>query len=252
MDTQSLWNSGKRYIPPKSFLCGPHFFRQRKVLHWSRAVYAFFFPVASNRTKMTIHLGKTAKSTGRPFPRGHPDPRPSLKKNLQAKNMWPGGGGGGYTHEMGTICPFGVFFFPCFTVYFSSKSAIFPLKRSVLGAWKRIFGPEKDKWWIWGSKTQKPPEMPIKLGKASQHHNWPRYMDWPQIGPKIAIKQGKTPKGEMVPISRAHGGGGLTLFTGVGIPEAGKKQHENCHCHTHFVCPTCKWKQGLESNVPIS
>ena len=28
----------------KSFLCGPHVFWQRKVLHWSRAVYAFFFP----------------------------------------------------------------------------------------------------------------------------------------------------------------------------------------------------------------
>ena len=56
---------------------------------------------------------------------------------------------------------------------------------------KAIFGPEKDKWWIWGSKTPNPPEMPIKLGKTSQHHNWPRYMDWPQIGPKIAIKQGK-------------------------------------------------------------
>ena len=56
---------------------------------------------------------------------------------------------------------------------------------------KTIFGPEKDKWWIWGCKTQKPPEMPIKLGKTSQHHNWPRYMDGPQIGPKFAIKQGK-------------------------------------------------------------
>ena len=47
---------------------------------------------------------------------------------------------------------------------------------------KPIFGPEKDKWWIRGSKTRKPPEM---------HHNWPRHMDWPQFGPKIAIKQGK-------------------------------------------------------------
>ena len=33
--------------------------------------------------------------------------------------------------------------------------------------------------------------MPIETGKTSQHHNWPRYMDWPQIGLKIAIKQGK-------------------------------------------------------------
>ena len=68
---------------------------------------------------------------------------------------------------------------------------------------KAIFGPEKDKWWIWGSKTRKPPEMPIKLGKTSQHHNWPRYMDWPQIGPKNYFKTGeKTPKGHMVSISR--------------------------------------------------
>ena len=58
---------------------------------------------------------------------------------------------------------------------------------------KAIIGPEKDKWWIWGSKTPKPPEMPIKLGKTSQHHNWPGYMDWPQIGPKIAIEQGEKP-----------------------------------------------------------
>ena len=36
-------NQRKPYPPPKSFLCGPHFFLQRKVLHWSRAVYAFFF-----------------------------------------------------------------------------------------------------------------------------------------------------------------------------------------------------------------
>ena len=60
--------------------------------------------------------------------------------------------------------------------------------------------------WRLGSQ----PEMPIKLGKTSQYHNWPRYMDWAQIGPKIAIKQGKkTPNGQMVPISRAH------LYTGI-------------------------------------
>ena len=67
----------------------------------------------------------------------------------------------------------------------------------------------------WGSKTPKPPEMPIKPGKTSQHHNWPRYMDWPQIGPNIAKKQGEiTPKGQMVPISRAHAGGFHTLVRG--------------------------------------
>ena len=45
VDTKTLLKKpGKPYPPPKSFLCGPHFFLQRKVLHWSRAVYAFFFP----------------------------------------------------------------------------------------------------------------------------------------------------------------------------------------------------------------
>ena len=31
----------KPYLPPKSFLCGTHCFRQRKTPHWSRVVYAF-------------------------------------------------------------------------------------------------------------------------------------------------------------------------------------------------------------------
>ena len=56
---------------------------------------------------------------------------------------------------------------------------------------KAIFRHEKDKWWIRGSKTPKPPEMPLKPGETSQHHNRPRYMDCPEIGPKSAIKQGK-------------------------------------------------------------
>ena len=84
---------------------------------------------------------------------------------------------------MGSICPFGVFF-SCFIVFFASKFAIFPSNVVFWKLEKAIFGPEKDKWWIRRS-------MPIKLGKTSQHRNWPRYMDWPQIGPKIAIKQGK-------------------------------------------------------------
>ena len=41
------------YLPLKSFLCGPHFFRQRKVLHCSRAVYAFFFPAQGRKGQMT-------------------------------------------------------------------------------------------------------------------------------------------------------------------------------------------------------
>ena len=35
----------KPYLPSKSFLCGPHFIRQRQVPHWSRVVYGFFFPI---------------------------------------------------------------------------------------------------------------------------------------------------------------------------------------------------------------
>ena len=70
-------------------------------------------------------------------------------------------------------------FLPCFIVFFDSKLAVFPLKRSVWELEKTIFGPEKDKWWIQGSKIPKPPEMPLKQGKTSQHHNWPRYMDCP-------------------------------------------------------------------------
>ena len=77
------------------------------------------------------------------------------------------------------------------------KLAIFPLKRSVLGAWKghfrarkgqmvdSVFQDPKTTWNVF--KTRE---------KTSQHHNWPRYMDCPQIGPK----------GQMVPIARPRGG----------------------------------------------
>ena len=39
----------RKTIPPNSFLCGPYFFLQRKVLHWSRAVYGLFFSEQSAR-----------------------------------------------------------------------------------------------------------------------------------------------------------------------------------------------------------
>ena len=46
--------------------------------------------------------------------------------------------------------------------------------------------------------------MPTKQGKTSQDYSWPRYRDWPPIGPTIAIEHGKnTPKGQMVPFSRS-------------------------------------------------
>ena len=81
---------------------------------------------------------------------------------------------------------------------------------------KAIFGPEKDEWWIRGSKTPKPPEMPLKQGKMSQHHSWPRYMDWPQIGPKSAIKQGKErqkDKWYLFPAPTCTRGGGVPCMT---------------------------------------
>ena len=58
VDTKNLLKKkpGKPYPPPKSFLCGPHSFLQRKVLHWSRAVYAFFFPVLTITHKMIPEL----------------------------------------------------------------------------------------------------------------------------------------------------------------------------------------------------
>ena len=39
-------------------------------------------------------------------------------------------------------------FFPWFIVFFASKLAIFPLKRSVLGAWKGHIRARKGQWWI--------------------------------------------------------------------------------------------------------
>ena len=42
--------------PPKSFLCCPHFFRQRKVPHWSRVVYGFLFPASKNNKKRRTEL----------------------------------------------------------------------------------------------------------------------------------------------------------------------------------------------------
>ena len=89
---------------------------------------------------------------------------------------------------------------------------------------KAIFGPEKNKWRIRGSKTPKPPEMPLKQGKTSQHHNWPRYMDCPQIGPKSIIKLGKERRKHKWYLSRcAHRGtlqravGGQTYMWGLSI-----------------------------------
>ena len=44
VEKKTLKNLGKPCLPLKSFLCGSHFFQQRKAPHWSRAVCALFFP----------------------------------------------------------------------------------------------------------------------------------------------------------------------------------------------------------------
>ena len=89
--------------------------------------------------------------------------------------------GGLYTREMGSICPFGVF--PLFYRFVASKLATFPLKRREFE--KAIFGPKKDKWSIRGSKTPKPPEMPLKQGK--RHNATTGLATWiaPKLGQKV-------------------------------------------------------------------
>ena len=52
-----------------------------------------------------------------------------------------------------------------------------------------------------------------KQGKTSQHHNWPRHMDCPHIGPNSAIKQGKSAKRTNgTHFARPRGGGGVFLI----------------------------------------
>ena len=92
-----------------------------------------------------------------------------------------------------------------------------------------------------GSKTPKPPEMPLKQGKTSQHQNWPRYMDCPQIGPKNA----KTPKGQMVLISRAHGGG-LTEGHHLGEALAARAAFRAETIFWHRVVATCKQREHCQ------
>ena len=42
VDTKTSSKPRKPYLPPKTFTCGPYFFWQRQVPHWSRVVYGFF------------------------------------------------------------------------------------------------------------------------------------------------------------------------------------------------------------------
>ena len=39
VDTTTQEKPRKPYLPQRSLFCGPHFFRQRKVPHWSRVMY---------------------------------------------------------------------------------------------------------------------------------------------------------------------------------------------------------------------
>ena len=50
------WWIRKPYLPPKSFVCGPHLFRQRRVPHWGRVVCGFFSQLNNARTTI---LGAT-------------------------------------------------------------------------------------------------------------------------------------------------------------------------------------------------
>ena len=85
-------------------------------------------------------------------------------------------------------------FFPCFIVFIPSKLAIFPLNVVFRELENRIFGPKKDKWRIRGSKTPKPPEMPLNKGK---HHNTTTGLaTWiaPKLGQKVLWNLGKNAK----------------------------------------------------------
>ena len=83
--------------------------------------------------------------------------------------------------------------FPMFYSFFCLKVGHFPFK---------TYG--KDQWWIRRSKSPKQPEMPIKQAKTSEHHNWPRYRKWPQIGPTNTIEQGKKRRNEKWYLVRAN------------------------------------------------
>ena len=93
------------------------------------------------------------------------------------------------TRGMGITCPAGVFLYS----FFCLKVGHFPFK---------TYG--KDQWWIRRSKSPKQPEMPIKQAKTSEHHNWPRYRKWPQIGPTNTIEQGKKRRNEKWYLVRAN------------------------------------------------
>ena len=78
--------------------------------------------------------------------------------------------------------------------------------------------------------------MPLKQGKTSQHHNWPRYMDCPQIGPKSAIKLGKQrQKDKWYLFRRPPPPWGAAKSRQVHTPETGKDRPEGPHGKMHDV-----------------
>ena len=100
-------------------------------------------------------------------------------------------------------------FFPCFIVFFASKLAIFPLKRSVLGAWKGHIRARKER--TNGDFGVPKPQNHLKCLKTMENVTTPQLAslhglvsNWAKNCYEIGEE---TLKGQMVPISRAHGGG---------------------------------------------
>ena len=90
MDTKTLLKKpGKPCLPPKSFLCGPHFLRQRKVPHWSTAVCAFF-PCPSSPWPFRKHQGNPENTKDFSY---HANPRKPCKtsrKHSKRPRKFPG------------------------------------------------------------------------------------------------------------------------------------------------------------------
>ena len=106
-----------------------------------------------------------------------------------------------HMRENGIICPFGVF--PNFIVLFLGPLSLYVV------FWERAekanFGPRKDKWWIRGSKTPKPPDMPFKIRENVTTPQPASLLGLASNWDKIAAqKRRKTPKGQMVPFSPGH------------------------------------------------
>ena len=96
-------------------------------------------------------------------------------------------------------------FSPCFTVSFSSKLAIVPLKRSVLWAWKGHFRARKGQMVDLGFRD---PKTTWNAYKTRENVTTPQLASLHGVPPNWAKKCYKTgetmPKGQLVPISRAH------------------------------------------------